>query len=205
MEKETRTFKTTYKRDEEGRMVSGLAAVYNSRTDLGYFEEEIAPGAFDDAIDVSDARALFNHDPNHLLARQGSGTLTIRDGADGLGYEFEMPTTTLGNDLLVLMERGDLNQSSFAFTIAEGGQEWRTEKRGDKEVDVRRITKVSRLYDVSPVTYPAYQDTTVGKRAWEARCAEKEAERKEEVRAESGEFDKREARLREVRLLTIND
>ena len=204
--KETRTYNTVYNRAEDGRLVAGLAAVYNSRTNLGQFEEEIAPGAFDSAIGASDARALFNHDPNHLLARQGSGTLSIEDSKDGLRYEFNMPETSLGNDLLVLMERGDLNQSSFAFTIAEGGQEWRKEQRDGQDVHVRKITKVERLYDVSPVTYPAYQDTTVGKRAWEERCAELEAEREEEeVRTDDSDFIAREARLREVRLLTIND
>lgn len=203
MEKETRTYKTNYSIEGESRMVAGLAAVYDSRTNLGQFEEEIAPGAFDEAISVSDARALFNHDPNHLLARQSSGTLSLNDTSDGLAYSFEMPDTTLGKDLTVLMERGDLTQSSFAFTIAKGGQEWRTEERDGKQVDVRRITKIDRLYDVSPVTYPAYESATVGLRSWEAyRDSLKEEEKKTEI---CSDFHKREARLREVKLLIIND
>jgi HK97 family phage prohead protease len=197
--KETRTFNTTYTRDGESRTITGLAAIYNSRANLGWFEEEIAPGAFDDAVDVSDVRALFNHDPNLLLARQGSGTLQLNLTERGLEYQFEAPNTTVGNDLMVLMDRGDVNQSSFAFTIADGGQEWRKEKRGNETIDVRRITKIDRLYDVSPVTYPAYEDTTAAKRSYEAAY---EAE-KEETNHKADEAAKRSARLREIQLTNL--
>lgn len=198
--KEKRTFDTTYKRNEESRTITGLAAIYNSRADLGWFEEEIAPGAFDDAISVSDVRALFNHDPNLLLARQGSGTLKLSVTERGLEYEFEAPNTSVGNDLIVLMERGDVSQSSFAFTIAEGGQEWRKEKRGEEYVDVRRITKVDKLYDVSPVTYPAYDDTTAAKRSFEAAY---EAEKEETDHNTNDAAGQRSARLREIYLTNV--
>jgi HK97 family phage prohead protease len=204
MEKETRTFSTIYKRQEEGRGVRGMAAIYNSRADLGWFEEEIVPGAFDNAIDVSDARALFNHDPNYLLARQSSGTLRLelRDG--GLEYDFESPNTTAGNDLIELINRGDVKESSFAFTIAPDGQEWKQETRGNKTIDVRYITKIERLFDVSPVTYPAYKDATVGKRTWDLR--QEEVKKIEESKEENDqEAVKRSARLREVNLLIKKD
>ena len=143
-----------------GRMVHGYAAVFNSESeDLGGFIEIIKPGAFDDVMN-DDVRALYNHDPNYLLGRTTSGTLKLFVDARGLGYEYESPNTSYGNDLIVLMERGDVTQSSFGFTIKK--DTWI--QRGN--VLFRFIEKVGRLYDVSPVTYPAYPATSVaiGKR-----------------------------------------
>lgn len=163
---EHRGYNTVFSRSEgSGRLVEGYAAVFNSRTDLGWFEEEIAPGAFDNAIGKSDVRALFNHNENYLLARSKSGTLNLSIDGKGLKYSFEAPNTSAGNDLIELIERGDLAESSFAFTISR--EEWKTEERSGRTVDVRTILEVERLYDVSPVTYPAYQDTTVAKRSFE--------------------------------------
>jgi HK97 family phage prohead protease len=162
---ERRAFSTIFQRADEGtgRSITGYAAVFNSTTSIGgWYDEVIEPGAFDEAIGKSDCRALFNHDPNHLLARQSSGTLTLSLDAKGLKYAFEMPEHRA--DLLEMMERGDLKESSFAFTVRE--QEWKEEKMGDDEWKYTRvIKKVDMLYDVSPVTYPAYADTSVAKRS----------------------------------------
>lgn len=166
---ERRSFLTTFKRagdDDDGRHVFGYAAMFNSETDMGWFKEIIEAGAFDEAISASDCRALFNHDANCLLARQSSKTLTLKVDNKGLHYEFKSPNTTIGNDILEMMERGDLKESSFAFTVKE--QEWKEEKQADGSWDYTRvIKKVDRLYDVSPVTYPAYGTTTVAKRSLE--------------------------------------
>ena len=96
-------------------------------------------------------RALINHDQNLILARTTSGTLRLNADAKGLRYEFDVPQTSYGKDLLVSMERGDINQSSFAFTVQD--DEWATDDDGN---NIRTIKKIDRLYDVSPVTYPAY-------------------------------------------------
>lgn len=113
---------------------------------------------------------MFNHDADYLLARQSAGTLQLEVDAKGLKYRFDSPATGIGNDILVMMERGDLKESSFAFTVKE--QEWKEEKNDDGDWEYTRIIKkVERLYDVSPVTYPAYADTTVAKRSldtWKA-------------------------------------
>jgi hypothetical protein len=141
-------------RMEEGETVKvvGHASVYNTMSeDLGGFREIIAPGAFDDVLE-NDVRALINHDGNLILARTTSGTLALSTDEKGLRYEFEMPGTSYGKDLTVSMKRGDITQSSFAFTVADDSWETRD------GVDVRTITKVKRLFDVSPVTYPAYPD-----------------------------------------------
>ena len=118
---------------------------------MGGFKEIIAPGAFDDVLG-DDVRALINHDGNLILARTTSGTLQLSTDEMGLRYEFTIPETSYGKDLAVSMERGDITQSSFAFTVSDDS--WETI---DGE-DVRTITKVARLFDVSPVTYPAYPD-----------------------------------------------
>ena len=141
-------------RMEEGETVKvvGHASVYNTMSeDLGGFREIIAPGAFDDVLE-NDVRALINHDGNLILARTTSGTLALSTDEKGLRYEFEMPETSYGKDLAVSMKRGDITQSSFAFTVADDSWETRD------GMDVRTINKVKRLFDVSTVTYPAYPD-----------------------------------------------
>lgn len=150
--------------DTESRTVVGYAAVFNRNSEDMGFIEIIEPGAFADAIGVSDVRALFNHDPSLILARTASNTLRIQEDSIGLRYEFDLPATTVGNDLLISLRRGDVNQSSFAFSVKE--QAWNSEKLDNGDVRYTRIIKkVERLYDVSPVTYPAYPDTTVAMRS----------------------------------------
>jgi uncharacterized protein len=138
----------------EGNTIRGYAAVYNSDSEwMGGFYEQIARGAFDDVLD-NDTRAYFNHDENLLLGRVSSGTLRIGTDARGLYYEVDLPNTSYANDLVELMKRGDVNQSSFAFLIERD----RWEERDGKTY--RIIEKVSRLLDVSPVSQPAYESAT---------------------------------------------
>jgi HK97 family phage prohead protease len=138
----------------EGNTIRGYAAVYNSDSEwMGGFYEQIATGAFDDVLD-NDTRAYFNHDENLLLGRVSSGTLRLGTDARGLYYEVDLPNTSYANDLVELMKRGDVNQSSFAFLIDSD----RWEERDGKTY--RIIEKVSRLLDVSPVAQPAYPDAT---------------------------------------------
>lgn len=151
------------KADQEGvKRIEGYAALYNVETDLGWFIERIAPGAFDEVVQ-DDVRALFNHDPNYVLARSvnGQGTLRLKLDESGLMYEFDVDQEFSNHvNLAKSIERGDVTQSSFAFTILK--DEWTYNREQDK--DVRTILKVKRLYDVSPVTYPAYESTTVSAR-----------------------------------------
>lgn len=148
--------------DEKTPLAEGYAAVFDTRADLGWFTEEIEKGAFDDVL-KDDTRALFNHDPNMILARSknGQGTLELFVDDKGLGYRFEIPDTTAGRDLATNMDLGNIDQSSFGFAIKE--DEW-VYSEDRSEPDHRIIKKFARLYDVSPVTYPAYTDTTIAKR-----------------------------------------
>jgi HK97 family phage prohead protease len=145
---------TTRAADIDGMKIRGYAAVFNAPSeDLGGFIEYIAPGAFDNVMS-DDVRAFFNHDWNYLLGRVSSGTLRLWVDEVGLGYEIDLPNTTYANDLVELMRRGDINQSSFAFMIES--DKWVIE--GEKWT--RTITKVSRLIDVAPVVIPAYPTAT---------------------------------------------
>ena len=134
-------------------VVIGHAAVFNSLSeDLGGFKERIEPGAFDDVLD-NDVRAYFNHDPNFLLGRVSAGTLRLGVDEKGLRYELDIPNTSVGRDLKENMKLGNITQSSFAFTLGKGGDSW---ERSEDGADIRVIHKVDRLYDVSPVSLPAY-------------------------------------------------
>jgi HK97 family phage prohead protease len=171
------------KDEDKPRKVKGYAAKYNSRSsNLGgeryQMFETIAPGAFDGVLG-DDVRALFNHDPNMILARSKNGEGSLRIGTDetGLFYEFDAPNTRAGDDLLESIRRGDVDQSSFAFRVDSEGEEWAERQDGDGPIIYERtIKKVSRLFDVSPVTYPAYPDATVALRSLEAHAKRSEPE-----------------------------
>jgi len=154
MEKRIFNIETRAEETEDGnKVIVGHASMYGTRSEnLGGFYEYIEKGAFTpELIEGSDVRALINHDQNLILARTTSGTLRLNADAKGLRYEFDVPQTSYGKDLLVSMDRGDINQSSFAFTVQD--DEWETDDDGN---NIRTIKKIDRLYDVSPVTYPAY-------------------------------------------------
>ena len=148
--------------DSKAATIRGYAAKFDTLSEPLYgFREQIAVGAFDGCL-TDDVRALFNHDPNHILGRTASGTCRLSLDSTGLAYEVDLPDTQCARDLAIAIERGDVSQSSFAFRCAPNGDTW---DENDDGVVIRTITKFARLYDVSPVTYPAYQDTTTGMRA----------------------------------------
>lgn len=146
--------------DAGEKLIRGHAALFDTLSEnLGGFREQVAKGAFAGVLD-DDVRALFNHDPNHILGRTNAGTLSIAVDDTGLRYEIQPPDTQTARDLVTSIDRGDIDQSSFAFTVAE--DDWEENEDG---VWIRTILKVRRLYDVSPVTYPAYPDASVGLRS----------------------------------------
>lgn len=137
-----------------GNRLSGHAAVFGQYADLGSNLETLARSAFDAVLQdpATDVRALFNHDPSLVLGRQSAGTLKLGTDSQGLEFDIDLPNTTLGNDMRELVGRGDIDGASFAFL--PGADEW-TRSEDGRSVQVH--TSVSRLLDVSPVTYPAYQ------------------------------------------------
>jgi len=142
------------------RMIGGYATKFDSVTNLGYMTESIAPGAFDDVL-KDDVRCLFNHDPSQILGRTTSGTCRLSLDETGLLYEVDISSTSpIAAHVADAVSRGDVSQSSFAFTIKE--EKWEKKKNNEGfEYYHRTVLKVGTLYDVSPVTYPAYEDATV--------------------------------------------
>ena len=177
--------------DDDNFKITGYAAKFNKWSlDLGGFREKIQKGAFDEAVDKSDVRALKNHDPNLLLGRTSSGTLRLTTNARGLGFEVDMPDTTTGRDTVTEIRRKDITGCSFSFTTAE--DDWKYLEDGRVE---RTIVKVDELFDVGPVTYPAYPDTTVAARSMEKVLAEHkdpEADETENREEETNEQENRE-------------
>ena len=140
-------------REENGeRIIEGYAALYDNETNIGPFKESISRGAFDNVLD-NDVRALINHDPSLVLGRTSSGTLELTSDDVGLKYRVKLGNQQYATDLYESIQRGDISQSSFAFTIKD--QTW-SEDRSSRSVD-----EVAQLLDVSPVTYPAYKEATV--------------------------------------------
>jgi uncharacterized protein len=157
----------------ETPMIRGHAAVFDSASELlcGCFREVIKPGAFAESLGACDVRALFNHDPDNILGRTSAGTLRLAEDDTGLAIEIDPPDTTCGRDLQVSMKRGDIREMSFAFTVADDGQEWTRDPDGSGNW-TRTISKINRLFDVSPVTYPAYPETDCALRSLEKIRAE---------------------------------
>jgi Escherichia/Staphylococcus phage prohead protease len=152
--------------------IIGHAAVFNQLSDdLGGFREKIQPGAFADTIKDGDIRALWNHDANFVLARTKSGTLKLSEDQVGLAIDAELPDTNFARDLLRSIERNDVDQMSFGFRVLPKGDSWRMEDGGL----VRTLTKVE-LFDVSPVTFPAYPQTDVQARSLLSQTKLKELE-----------------------------
>ena len=150
--------KSEMRANEDDLIVEGYAAVFNSVTDLGPFKERIAPGAFADVLD-DDVRFLVNHD-GVPLARTTNGTMELKEDEHGLHYRAQLSDTQAGRDLYTMIKRGDISQSSFAFTIA---------RESVDDDNVRVIEKVASLIDTSAVTYPAYKDAQVFARSEEMK------------------------------------
>lgn len=172
----------------DNRMIDGYGAVFNSYTDMGWFIEVVDPGFFTDA-DFSQCACLHNHLEHLVLGRTKNNTLSVSVDMQGLKYTCNVAKTAAGNDLLELIRRGDVDQSSFAFTVRQVNWEevdisLLAGKVDDAvldrlayagKVDVRRLMRAGTIYDVSPVTFPAYADTAVAMseyRSWHGQKKE---------------------------------
>ena len=166
--------------DGEKPTMEGYAARFNTPADLGYFIEIMEPGFFDDVMD-QDVRSLWNHDENYVLGRVSASTLEIKQDDKGL-YQVTYPPVVeplaaqWAKDAMVSVKRGDVKEMSFAFTVKS---RWRGDP-ADGDEWIRRDGKTYRflkkggcreLFDVSPVTYPAYGETSV-RPSWTKRLEE---------------------------------
>ena len=158
-----------------GTCIEGHAAVFDSWSEtLGGtfpFKEKVRKGAFAESIGRDDIRALFNHDPNYVLGRNRAGTLELVEDDVGLRVRITPPDTSWARDITTSIRRGDISQMSIGFVVED--DEW-SSKDG---IDTRELKKV-RLFDVSPVTFPAYTATDVGVRAMQEYDVYKTEQRK---------------------------
>lgn len=147
--------------ENEMPTLTGYAAVFNQRSvELWGFYEMLAPGAFKDSLAAGDdVRVLWNHDPNWVMARSINGTLRMKEDDHGLAVEFDPIDTPIMRGFVASIERGDVSQMSFAFRATD--DKWDID---NNEQWVRTVL-AAKLYDVSPVTYPAYQGTEIGLRS----------------------------------------
>jgi HK97 family phage prohead protease len=170
------------RKDANGAAIgfAGHAAVFDERTSIGNplswgFYEQVSPGAFTKTIQEADVRFLIDHDPSLLLARTKSGTLRLSEDKVGLSADADLAPTTYGRDLAVLLERGDVSQMSFGFQVVK--DDWTVEQvetNDGNSVDVEvRTIREAKLFDVSVVTFPAYEGTDAQLRSMTAAVAGK--------------------------------
>ena len=158
--------------EEKPSRIEGEAVRFNEWTTIGGgywgFDEKVDPGAFDKVLEGEhDVRALINHDPNLLCARSKNGTLKLTKTSTGLSFGFDVPDRQFARDYADAISTGDMDGCSFGFTIVR--QEWTfANDENGLERDQRVILEVGELYDVGPVTYPAYANTSVSARSKKA-------------------------------------
>jgi hypothetical protein len=146
--------------------IEGYGAVFNDETVIyDFFRERILPGAFKDSIAQDDIRVAFNHSPNFILGRTSAKTATVDEDATGLKYTATPPDTQAGRDTVTSIKRGDITGSSFAFKIEnDQDEEWDYSETKKGMLPLRTI-KRARLFELGPVAFPAYENTTVSARA----------------------------------------
>ena len=166
-DQEIRTYAVTVeleKREDgtQSRTLKGHAAVFDQETLIGSpkwgWDEVVRSGTFTETIKEDDVRALFNHDSNIVLGRNTSGTLSMTEDKTGLAVRIELPETQLIDDMVLApIARGDISQMSFGFQVKK--DKWTFSDDEDVR-DKREILEV-KLFDVSPVTFPAYEGTDI--------------------------------------------
>jgi Escherichia/Staphylococcus phage prohead protease len=147
------------------RGIEGYAAVFNELSDPLQWgiREIIMPGAFKDCLATSpDVRCLFNHDSNLVLGRTKAKTLSLEEDTKGLRFNCDLPDTQMARDLVTSIGRGDVDQCSFGFYVRK--EKWSEETDDNGQTQVIRELHAVDLFDVSPVTFPAYPQTSVDTR-----------------------------------------
>lgn len=147
----------------------GYGAVFNKLSlDLGCFREQIAPGAFAGCL-ADDVRGLVNHEECLLIGRTPAGTMRLSQDDVGLRCEIDLPDTTVGRDVAENVRLRNMTGMSFSFIVDVDTWDW------SGTVPIRTIERVKQLFDVGPVTFPAYDQTTVAMRSYTAASAARTA------------------------------
>lgn len=169
LEKRSYSFEVRAEETENGNIITGRPIVYDSRTDLGWFDEIIERGALD-KTDLTDVRFLVNHDTSKIplaRSRRNNGNSTMQLSVDDFGMSIRVTLDTENNSeakaLYSAVQRGDISGMSFMFSI--NGQEW---DDLESEHPTRRIKDIGSVVEVSAVTFPAYESTEINARGKEA-------------------------------------
>lgn len=199
MSKEIRafTFEVRAENNEEhGNFLEGRPIVYDSRTNLGWYDEIIEKGALD-TTDLKDVRFLVNHNTDMIpLARSRNNTVnsTMQMEIDEKGMKIRVDLDTENNteakSLYSAVERGDIDGMSFMFTVDE--DRW---EDIDSEHPTRNILKISKVFEVSAVTFPAYEDTSIQARGL-SEALDSAKESLENVKAEARKLERRKQTIR---------
>lgn len=183
-----------------GRHISGKAISFDTQSnDIGFIEILHRGCISQELIDSSNIVFLYNHDYNQVIARanKGKGTLNIDLRDDGVYFDLEVPNTTMGNDLLENIRLGNITQCSFGFRYSNEEGAYKDEKIGD--VWYRNVYKIGELYDLSAVTYPAYDDTYVNARMQERSKMEDKLKETEEIQEKVSEEKKEDEKMSDER------
>lgn len=166
MERRARVQTVERRAEGESSIVVGYAVVFDSEADIGgAFREVVARGAFTETLKTADVRAYFDHDRGRVLGRMSAGTLRLSEDSKGLAVEIDLPDTSDGRDVRELIDRGDISGMSFGFIVTR--QQW------DETVDPpTRTIYAAELREVSIVSEPAYDDTSIALRSLGAARAE---------------------------------
>ncbi|MFG3610993.1 HK97 family phage prohead protease [Rummeliibacillus stabekisii] len=163
----------------EDMIVEGYALKFNSLSEnFGNWREIILPEALTHT-DLSDVRCLFDHDKSKVLGRTTANTLQINADDVGLHIRCQLPNTTYARDLYESIQRGDINQMSFGFYLADGGDKFTKDKESGGYI--RTLTSIEKIYDVSIVAIPAYSDTNIAVAQRNLELVEDECKRQREI------------------------
>lgn len=203
LEQRSYSFEVRAESGEKGNIITGRPIVYESKTDLGWFDEIIERGALDGA-DLTDVRFLVNHDISKIpLARSrrnnGNSTMQLSPDYEGMAIEVQLDTenNSEARSLYSAVQRGDITGMSFMFSIDD--EEW-----SDLESDhpVRHVRKIGSVVEVSAVTFPAYESTEINARSKEAlESARLALEKAKEERGQSVETDLNELELEKAKFM----
>lgn len=202
LERRSYSFEIRAEEDDKGKIITGRPIVYDSRTDLGWFDEVIERGALDGA-DLTDVRFLVNHDKSRIplaRSRRNNGNSTMQMSVDmyGLNLDYVLLDTENNSEARALysaVERGDITGMSFMFSIDD--EEWE-----DLQSDhpTRHIRKIGTVVEVSAVTFPAYESTEIYARSKEALDNARSAlENARQLNAESVDTDKSQLELEKLK------
>lgn len=172
LEQRAYTFEVRAEETEKGNIITGRPIIYNSRTNIGgFFEEVIEPGALD-KTDLTDVRFLVNHDTKKIplaRSRRNNGNSTMQLVVDDKGLQVRVSLDTENNAearaLYSAVQRGDITGMSFLFGVPDGGDEW---EKLDSDLPLRHVRSIDSVVEVSAVTFPAYESTEINARSKEA-------------------------------------